>query len=310
MGDGGSSRVGVVGVGRMGLPVCRNLARGGYGVVAWDRDVTRAEAVRAAGAGWAASLTAVAAGVDVVVTVLPGPRECREVMLDAGLLDALPPGTTWIDMTSNAPAAAAGIRARAEDRGMDVLEAPMGGGPPEASASTLQLFAGGRADVLDRHRPLLETLADPARITHVGGAGAGYVAKLLNNLLWFTQSLATTEALLLAKSVGVDLDALLTAFSHGAARSAYLEAAAPAHLSGDLMPSFALDRVCEELATLADLARDHGTPFELGALVHAVHARALETYGPQDGELLGARFLEDSAGTRLTRRTAGDRPLE
>jgi 3-hydroxyisobutyrate dehydrogenase-like beta-hydroxyacid dehydrogenase len=137
----------------------------------------------------------VAAEADVLITVLPGPGEVRDVMTGrGGVLAVLPATATWIDMTGSSPAVGQMLLTAARARGISVLEAPVGGGVPEARAGTLQLFVGGDIALVERHRALLEVLADPQRITHVGGNGAGYLAKLLVNLLWFGQAVATAEA--------------------------------------------------------------------------------------------------------------------
>jgi 3-hydroxyisobutyrate dehydrogenase len=147
-------------------------------------------------------------GPDILITMLPGSREVREVMAGSSVLAAMPSTAVWVDMTSSSPAAVRELAAAARARGVGVLDAPVGGGVPAARAGTLQVFVGGDAAVLDRCRLVLEALADPQRIIHVGGNGAGYTAKLLVNLLWFGHAVATGEALLLARRAGMDLDVL------------------------------------------------------------------------------------------------------
>jgi 3-hydroxyisobutyrate dehydrogenase len=150
-------------------------------------------------AQWRATLTEIAAGADILITRLPGSREVRKVMAGSGVLAARPSTAVWVDMTSSNPAAMRELAAAARADGVGVLDAPVGGGVPAAQAGTLQVFVGGDAAALVRCRPMLEALADRQRIIHVGGNGAGYTAKLLVNLLWPGQAVATGEALLLAR---------------------------------------------------------------------------------------------------------------
>lgn len=178
-----------------------------------------------------------------------------------------------------------------------MLEAPAGGGVPGARAGKLRLFVGGDAAVVEHHRPLPEVLADPQRITHVGGHGAGYLTKLLVNLLWFGQAIATAEALLLARRAGIDLDVLRQALMDSAASSAFIRSSLGALLAGDYMTGFGLDRCCEELTTVTALGREHDVPLELSALVERIHQRALTRYGPTDGELLAVALLEKKPGS-------------
>jgi 3-hydroxyisobutyrate dehydrogenase len=183
-----------------------------------------------------------------------------------------------------------------------VLDASVGGGVPAARAGTLQVFVGGDAAVLDRCRLVLEALADPQRIIHVGGNGAKYTAKLLVNLLWFGQGVATGGALLLARRAGIDLDVLRQTLATSAASTAFVRddlGDLGALLDGDYLTSFGLDRCCEELTAIADLARELRVPSQLTQVVEQTYQRALRRFGPVDGELLAVALLEEEAGLRL-----------
>jgi 3-hydroxyisobutyrate dehydrogenase len=284
----------------MGLPMCANLVAAGYEVTATDARPEVEAAVLGCGARWSARPARAAAGADIVITMLPGPREVRDVMAGpGGVLAAMPATAAWIDMTSSSPAAGRALAAAARARGIGVLDAPVGGGVPAAQAGTLQLFVGGDAALLERCRPLLEVLAEPRRIAHLGGNGAGYTAKLLVNLLWFGQAVATAEALLVARRAGIDLDALGRAMAAGAASSAFIRNDLEALLGGDYRRSFGLDRCCDQLAAVAALARELGVPCELARVVAGTYQRALRRYGPVDGELLAVALLEEEAGLEL-----------
>jgi 3-hydroxyisobutyrate dehydrogenase len=285
-------------MGRMGTPICANLVNAGYPVTVCDARPDREQAALACGATWRSSTPEVAANADVLITVLPGPAEVDAVMRDA-VLDALAPGATWIDMTSNSPTAAAPIRERARARGIGVLEAPIGGGPDDADAGRLRLFVGGDGDLLARHRPLLAVIADPDRIAHVGGHDAGYTVKLLVNLLWFGHAAATAEALLLGRRAGIALDVLRDTLADSAASSEFIRRDLPSLFAGDYLASFGLDHIHDQLATVTSLARDLATPHDIAETVRRLHQQALEHYGPADGELLAVALLEEQAGIHL-----------
>jgi 3-hydroxyisobutyrate dehydrogenase len=297
-----SATIGVVGVGRMGAPICVRLAESGHIVTAFDLDSSAVGAVAGAGVSAAASLEdlAVASG-DFLITVLPGPVELSDVMSGPdGLLQLLPRGSCWLDFTSGAPDVATRLAAEATARGISAVSAPMGGGPNQAHSGTLQFFVGGQDPAVARALPVLACLGNETGIERAGtNVADGHTVKLLTNLLWFGQVVAVTEALLLGQSLGVDLQVLRRALARGAGGSAFIDRHLDALLAGDYLETFGLDRCVEELETVTRLAAAAESPFELSSLVTHLHAEALAKFGPVNGELLAARLLEDQAGRVL-----------
>jgi len=282
----------------MGTPIAARLVNSGLTVAVHDVRAEREQAARDCGAQWRPSAYAAAAGADVLITVLPGPAEVTAAMTEK-VLAALAPGAIWIDMSSNTPAAAAPLREQAAARGISVLEAPIGGSPADAQTGSLSLFVGGDGELLARHRALLELVADPRRITLVGGPGAGYTVKLLINLLWFGQAAATAEALLLGQRAGVDLKVLRDTLAQSAAASDFIRRDLSSLFAGDYLASYPLDRIHDQLAVVASMAAELATPHTITERVRGLHQEALERYGPIDGELLAVALLEEQAGTQL-----------
>jgi 3-hydroxyisobutyrate dehydrogenase len=278
----------------MGLPVCERLVAAGWEVAATDARPELQAAVGTAGAHWVGDVAALVDQVDVVLTVLPGTAEVQAVMAQA--MARLRPGMTWIDMTSGDPRPARALVHDATARGVDALDAALGGGVPAARSGTVQLFVGGEDAAVERQRPLLEVLG---RVEHVGGPGAGRLVKLIVNLLWFEQSLAVGEALLVARRSGLDLGVVSAVLGRSAAASEFVAADLPGLLAGDYRDSFGLDRCCDQIAVMADLARELGVPCELSDAVHGAYRAALERYGPVDGELRAVALLEERAGVDL-----------
>jgi 3-hydroxyisobutyrate dehydrogenase len=291
--------VGVIGIGRMGLPVCANLVLAGHGVLVYDLRPELAEVARDKGAVWVADVRELASQVDVLLTVLPGPGELRDAMTLAA--PGLRSGCAWIDLTTATPATVADFRDELGVRGVDCLEATMGSGAGEETAGSLLLFVGGSALAVERHRALLEVLGT---INHVGQAGAGYVVKLIVNLLWFGQAVASAEAMLLARRAGLDLEVLRDTLVASAASSRFISRDLDAVLDGDYLAGFGLDRCCEELDEIAEIADGLGVPFELSSQVRETYARALERFGAVDGQLLPVAMLEQESGIDLRRGSA------
>ncbi len=280
----------------MGSPVLRRWLEAGHDVLVHDPDPARGAAARDAGATTADSPAAVAAAVDVLVTVLPGAAEVADVV--PALVPVLRPGSVWLDLTSGDPRTTDRIATALSGRGVATVAAAAGGGPAAAAAGSLELFVGGSAQ--DRVAPLL------AELTRNGGslrnlgerAGAGQTAKLLANLLWFAESVAVTEALLIGREAGLDVRALRAALAGSAGDSVFLRRHADALLAGDDLTDFSLPRVLEELEVVDELAG--GVPHPLHRRVLELHREALAEFGPVDGELMAARLLERRAGRPLT----------
>jgi 3-hydroxyisobutyrate dehydrogenase len=293
--------VGVLGIGRMGSGIARRLRERGFAVEVHDLDANARDRAAALGIPVAAGAAALAAACDVLMTVLPGPPECRDALSGpGGALASMRPGTVWLDLTSDDPAVVEGLRQDAAERGIAAVAAPMRGGPVDAVGGTLGFHVAGSADAVDRVGPVLEALGhDPATPRIGDDPASAHVVKLLGNALWFGQVVAVTEALLVGSSLGLDPGALRSALLTGPGTSAFLEQHAPALLAGDPMADFGLARVVEELDAVTRLAAERGVPHELTALVARLHREALDSYGPVDGELLAARLLEERAGRRL-----------
>jgi 3-hydroxyisobutyrate dehydrogenase-like beta-hydroxyacid dehydrogenase len=288
---GVAGSVGVIGLGRMGAPICTRLVEQGFEVVATDADPARLSAVPAPAAA-VRDVAAVAGRAEVVVTVLPGPGEVADV--SGALIAAMATGSIWMDCSTASPAVAGPIAAAACDRGVRVVDAPLGGSPPSARDGRLLSFAGGAAADVERVRPVLAAFAD--RIVHVGPHGSGYTVKLLANSLWFGQAVAVAEALVVARRAGLDVELVRRALGESAAASRFLSEDAPALLEGDDMTWFALARCAEQLHSLAAFADELSVPAEVLRTVADVHDAALERYGDVDGELLGARFAAERGG--------------
>jgi len=294
-------KVGFVGLGHMGAAMSRNILAAGHDLVVHDLRRGAAAELVAGGAAWAGSPREAAQGRDVAITMLPTPRHVEEVLLGpAGLLDGLAPGAVWIDMSTSVPAVADRVRAVAEPRGVEVLDAPVSGMASGARAGTLQIFAGGRPETYQRVRPLLAAMGDPERIVHVGPHGAGYTVKLMINLLWFAHLTATAEVLSVGTAAGVDLATLRRCLLASPAASNFLEHDVLSVLrDGDYDEGFALGLACKDLGLAVDLARDTGVPVEVSAVVEQVYRRARAQYGDAGGEMLPIRLLEDLTGTPL-----------
>jgi 3-hydroxyisobutyrate dehydrogenase len=295
------TRVGFVGLGNMGGPMCGHLVAAGFDVTAFDLNSEALGRLVEVGARAGASVADCARGADVLITMLPAPPQVEAVLLgEGGGLSALEPGAVSIDMSTSSTAVGARVLAAARERRVEVLDAPVAGQSIGAKAGTLAIYAGGPDEVFERARPLFEAMGDPERIFHLGPHGAGYTVKLLLNLLWFIQSVAVGEVLSVGVRAGVSLDRLHGALVGSPANSVFLERDVRMVLDdGDYDEAFPMRLVTKDLGLAVDLARDVGVPVELTALVEQIQRRARALYGDDAGEISAIRLYEDLAGVKL-----------
>jgi 3-hydroxyisobutyrate dehydrogenase len=275
----------------MGLAICARLADLGWSIVAHDRRRECRNLVIQSGAEWVESAAEAATRCSVLITVLPGTAEVNEVR--DRVITALSPGATWIDATTAAPAIAQEIADAARTRGLRTLEAPVGGDPMAARQGQLVGFVGASQADLEANQELLGQLAKT--IIHAGPPGSGYTIKLLVNLLWFGQAVASAEALSLAVRAGLDPEVVRGAVQLSAAASRFMERDAVALMSGDDLTAYSLERCHEQLRTILTVGDDLDVPLAVGERVTELYAQALERYGSVDGELLAARLIAERA---------------
>jgi 3-hydroxyisobutyrate dehydrogenase len=301
LGDGAVGRVGFIGLGNMGGPMCGHLAAAGFDVVAYDIERGALERAGAAGARTAGSAAECAEGADAVITMLPAPPHVEAVLLgDAGVIASMRPGSIAIEMSTSSTAVGRRIVEAGAERGVAVLDAPVAGQSIGARAGTLAIYVGGERPVFERALPLLRAMGDPERIFLLGPNGSGYTVKLLLNLLWFIHSVATAEVLTVGVLAGVPLQRLHAALVGSPANSNFLERDVRSVLdAGDYDDAFPMRLVTKDLGLAVDLARDVGLPVELSALVEQIHRRARARFGDDAGEISPFRLYEDLAGIQL-----------
>jgi 3-hydroxyisobutyrate dehydrogenase len=303
-GAGTVRRVGFIGLGNMGGPMCGHLVKAGFDVTAFDLSSDALSVVVEAGARAARSALDCASAADALITMLPAPPHVQSVLLGAdgsdGVIGGLGPGTIAIDMSTSSVAVGSRVVAAARERGVDVLDAPVAGQSIGAKAGTLAIYVGGDPDVFERARPLFDAMGDPARVFHLGPNGAGYTVKLLLNLMWFIESVAVGEVLSVGVKAGVPLDRLHEALVGSPANSVFLERDVRMVLDdGDYDEAFPMRLVTKDLGLAVDLAREVGVPVELSALIEQIHRRVRNLYGDDAGEISAVRLYEDLAGVQL-----------
>lgn len=270
--------LGFAGIGLMGLPMCRRLLAAGYPLRVWNRSADKCLPLLQEGAGRVENPAALCADAEVVMLCLADTAAVREVVFGAGgLVESARPGQLLVDFSSLEPAA---TREMAEEllqrTGMHWLDAPVSGGTDGAEAGSLAIMAGGRADDVQRVRPILAHLGQ--RLTHMGEVGAGQVSKVCNQMLVACNALVIAEVVALAERSGVDASLLASALAGGFADSKPLQILAPQMAASQFEPvRWHVRTLLKDLDTAVKLAREQGSATPMSGLA----AQLMRLHGSQ-----------------------------
>jgi len=259
-------RIGLIGVGLMGLPMSLRLMARGYSVTLRDKDPGKVEPALGRGAHEAGSAAEVTRASDVVLLCVTGTGAVEEAVFGAGgVREAAAPEKLLVDHSTTDAGATRRLAARLkEESGMAWVDAPMSGGPPAAEAGTLTIMAGGEPGDVERIRPLMADLA--GHFTHMGPAGAGQVAKMINQIIVLTNFCVLAEALKLAENAGIDAARVPEALAGGYADGAMLQKHYPRMLERDFEPPGGYARqVLKDLDMVHDIAKASGTATPMSA---------------------------------------------
>jgi 3-hydroxyisobutyrate dehydrogenase-like beta-hydroxyacid dehydrogenase len=292
-------RAGFIGLGIMGSRMAANLRRAGFDLTVFNRTRATAEAWATEHGGEVAETpAAVAAAADVVITMVVDGAQVDQVLLgDDGVAQGAAPGLLCVDMSTISPAHTRRIGAALAARAIAFMDAPVTGSSPKAQDGTLTIMAGGSAADFERARPLFEAMGE--LIVHAGELGDGETIKVINNAVAAINTAAVAEALVLASSAGIDLDALVRVMSAGSGGSAMLELKAPAMRAHDYATLFKLEHMLKDVSLCLAEADAAGVPFEFAAAVRDIlAAAAARGLGDQDFAAL-LEVVEQRAGQRV-----------
>ncbi|PIV25872.1 MAG: 2-hydroxy-3-oxopropionate reductase [Anaerolineae bacterium CG03_land_8_20_14_0_80_58_20] len=291
-------RIGFIGLGIMGRGMTRNLLKAGQDVTAWNRTAARMDEFAAAGAKTASSPADLAARCDVILVCVSDTPDVEQVLFGVnGVGAGVKPGALVVDHSTISPQKTVEMAKRLNAQGAAYLDAPVSGGSEGAAKGTLSIMIGGAAADVERALPVLQAYGKT--ITHVGGQGAGQMAKLVNQILVVVNQLAASEALLFAQSGGLDLAKTLEAVKSGAAGSWMLANRGPQMIVRDFRPGFTIDLQQKDLRLALEAADEMGVPLIATSLVFQLY-RTLQAQGlGSEGNHGLVKALEKMMGVEL-----------
>ncbi len=271
-------RVGFIGLGVMGRPMALNLLRGRHEVTVYARRAAAAAPLVERGAATAGTPAGLAAGCDAVFIMVTGTSDVEAILLgDGGVVHGARPGTVVIDTSTIDPPATREMATALAERGLDMLDAPVSGGPQGALDATLSIMVGGKAEVLERVRPLLDCVG--AKVRHMGGPGAGQATKACHQLLLLVTAQGVAEALTLARRSGLDAARVREAMLDGMASSRVLDFFGDRMVRRDFAAGIESRLYHKDLDIVLRLAHALGVALPAGAVtmqsINGLHGRGL-----------------------------------
>ena len=293
--------VGFIGLGRMGLPMARNLLQAGFPLVVHNRSRGNVDVIASEGAVPATSPAKVARSSDIVLACLPDVPSVEQVFLgEEGVMSATSRGQLLVDHSTVGPTTSQQIANEASRRGASFLDAPISGGVERAATATLTIMVGGDRESFDAALPVLQAMA--SKVSYVGGSGAGSVVKLVNQLMVGIHSLAAAEALVLGAKGGADPEMLVEIIQTSWGQSFMMERNGPTIIHRNFSGERAQVRtILKDLELIQDFAHTVSAPLPAGDRATQVFRDATDK-GLAGHDLAAiVMLLEEAAGCTVHR---------
>jgi len=291
-------RIGFIGLGNVGGKLAGSILRNGLDLTVRDLDKQVAKPLLDQGARWADSPRQLAESVDIVVTCLPSPAICAEVMeTDDGVIAGLSPGKIWAEMSTTDTAEVQRLGKLVETTGAAAVDCPVSGGCHRAATGNIAILAGCNRDVFEAILPLLKTMG--RRILHAGPLGTASMLKVMTNYLATANLVTLCEALVTAKKAGLDLNTTYEAIRISSGNSFVHETESQVILNGSRDINFTMGLVLKDIGLFQAIAERAGVDLEVSPLLIEIFRDGISRYGGNEWSPNIIRRLEENNGVEV-----------
>lgn len=291
-------KIGFVGLGNVGGKLSGSLLRNGHDLIVRDLDAQLMQDFVELGATAANSAKEVAEQAQVIITCLPSPAACSNVMEgEEGVIAGLSKGKVWLEMSTTDQAEVKRIGKLVSAKGAFALDSPVSGGCHRADTGNISIFAGGDRQAFDIALPLLTTMG--RRVIHTGELGSASVLKVITNYLATAHLVALSEAWLVSNKMGMDPNVAYEAIKASSGNSFVHETESQVILNGSRDISFTMDLVLKDISLFDSLAQQHDIPLEMSPLLIDIFKDGQEKYGPREWSSNIIRRLEDACDEKV-----------
>jgi 3-hydroxyisobutyrate dehydrogenase len=291
-------KIGFIGLGNVGGKLAGSILRNGYELSVRDLDEELVQSFVDQGASRADSPKELAQTCDVVITCLPSPAACSQVMeADDGILAGLSEGKIWAEMSTTDESEVKRLADLVRAKGGSAIECPVSGGCHRAATGNISIFAGCDRDVFDRMLPMLATIG--RRVLHTGPIGSASVLKVMTNYLATANLLTLCEAMVTMKAAGIDMATTYEAITISSGTSFVAETEGQVILNGGRDISFTMDLVKKDIGLFHSVAESHNVPLDISPVMVDIFNDGIERYGERELSPNIIRRLEDATGLSI-----------
>ena len=268
-----AKKIGFIGIGLMGLPMSKNIAKAGYDLTVFNRSINKAEPLREFGAKISNTLKDAVDGSDTIITMLTDDTAVDEVMNNSKFLENLKPGAIVVDMSSVKPTTATKHGKNLKLKNINYLDAPVSGGTIGAEEGSLAIMVGGEQNIFNDSYDILKTMGNP---TLVGPTGSGQVSKLANQIIVGLTIGAVAEAITLCEKAGADPNKMIKALSGGWADSKVLQTHGKRMIEKDFTPKGRTSVHLKDMNNILECANNYNTHLPISNLVKEMYKSLVE----------------------------------
>ena len=291
-------KVGFIGLGNVGAKLAGSLLRNEVDLVVRDLNVEAAQNLLDNGANWAESPKEMAEKCDLVITCLPSPAICAEVMeAPEGVIAGLSPGKIWLEMSTTDESEVRRLGDLVKNVGAFPLDGPVSGGCHRAASGNIAILVGGDRETFKRALPVLCIMG--REILHTGELGSASVLKVMTNYLATANLVSLCEALTTTAKAGLDLNVVYEAIRMSSGNSFVHETESQVILNGSRDINFTMDLVSKDIGIFDKIAQDLEVPLELSPLLVEIFKDGEQRYGSREWSPNIIRRLEDATGIQV-----------
>ena len=288
-------KIGFIGLGNVGSKIAKNLINNGFKLTVLDLDKTLSSSFEDMGAQWAASPKDLAVNSEMIITCLPSPKACSDVMEgEDGVLKGLSKGKIWAEMSTTDFEEVKRIGKLVSSASGEPMDCPVSGGCHKAATGNISIFAGTQRDTFEKALPVLKTMG--RKILHTGDLGSASILKVATNYLATTNLISVSEALITCKAAGLNLNTTFEAFKISSGNSFVHETEGQVILNGSRDINFTMDLVLKDIGLFDEIAKKNKIPLEISPLINQIFEDGQLKYGPREWSPNIIKRLEDATG--------------